>query len=296
MYELGLAHGLEKPVIIITQSLEELPFDLRAYRAIQYDVHFSRIGQLVIALQKCAYGFNDRSVSFSNPVTDFKPSAELPEVAYDLDSHEASASPSESLTTDETEELEPGFLDLQIMFDAAMEELTSCTQRVGEIARRSTDSMQSNLHDIEDAKKSQAPGVTLRLHQIAGSLSRELIEHATEMGALPARFRAAWSAFDSGSSRLFERVPVSNAEELKAANDFVVVIGEVIDNHRGLVQAMQSSASGTHAMRGISTDLNRASIIYERVLQTVKAEINSGEASLERLRTLIQTKIAAFGS
>lgn len=36
-YELGLAHAISKPVILITESEEDIPFDLRAIRIIKYD-------------------------------------------------------------------------------------------------------------------------------------------------------------------------------------------------------------------------------------------------------------------
>jgi len=36
-YELGLAHAIAKPAILVTQSMEDVPFDLRALRVIEYD-------------------------------------------------------------------------------------------------------------------------------------------------------------------------------------------------------------------------------------------------------------------
>src|SRR5437868_10767783 len=36
-YELGLAHALAKPAILVTESLDDIPFDLRGLRIIQYD-------------------------------------------------------------------------------------------------------------------------------------------------------------------------------------------------------------------------------------------------------------------
>jgi hypothetical protein len=36
-YELGLAHALAKPVILVTESIDDVPFDLRALRVIEYD-------------------------------------------------------------------------------------------------------------------------------------------------------------------------------------------------------------------------------------------------------------------
>jgi len=37
MYELGLSHGIRKPVILISQTIDDVPFDLRAIRCILYD-------------------------------------------------------------------------------------------------------------------------------------------------------------------------------------------------------------------------------------------------------------------
>ena len=37
LYELGLAHTIGKPVIMVSESLQDIPFDLRALRVIDYD-------------------------------------------------------------------------------------------------------------------------------------------------------------------------------------------------------------------------------------------------------------------
>lgn len=36
-YELGLAHAISKPVILIAKSLDDVPFDLRSIRVLIYD-------------------------------------------------------------------------------------------------------------------------------------------------------------------------------------------------------------------------------------------------------------------
>jgi hypothetical protein len=38
MYELGLAHAAVKPVIIVSNNIEDVPFDLRALRILIYDI------------------------------------------------------------------------------------------------------------------------------------------------------------------------------------------------------------------------------------------------------------------
>jgi hypothetical protein len=37
MYELGLAHAMQKPVVLLTQDIDDVPFDLRMIRCIVYD-------------------------------------------------------------------------------------------------------------------------------------------------------------------------------------------------------------------------------------------------------------------
>ena len=43
-YELGLAHASAKPAILVTASMEDIPFDLRALRIIEYDKSDPRWG------------------------------------------------------------------------------------------------------------------------------------------------------------------------------------------------------------------------------------------------------------
>lgn len=47
LYELGLAHAIAKPVIIVTESLDDIPFDLRALRVIEYDKNAHNWGEVL---------------------------------------------------------------------------------------------------------------------------------------------------------------------------------------------------------------------------------------------------------
>jgi hypothetical protein len=44
-YELGLAHALGKPAILVAESMDDIPFDLRALRIIVYDKNDPRWGE-----------------------------------------------------------------------------------------------------------------------------------------------------------------------------------------------------------------------------------------------------------
>lgn len=38
-YELGLAHAMKKPVVLVSSNQEDVPFDLQHIRVIYYDVY-----------------------------------------------------------------------------------------------------------------------------------------------------------------------------------------------------------------------------------------------------------------
>lgn len=72
LYELGVAHTLNKKCITITKDdLNCLPFDLKQYRSKNYDTHFTKFAQSIVYLRKHLEGAIDNSVEFGNPVADF---------------------------------------------------------------------------------------------------------------------------------------------------------------------------------------------------------------------------------
>lgn len=98
-YELGLAHAFRKPVILLTQSIEEIPFDLKSYRLLEYSTHFARIDKAKKQLARYAEGFLTGDIRFGSPVTDFYQGG--------APSHEAI----ESIRVDEPDSDDRGFLD-----------------------------------------------------------------------------------------------------------------------------------------------------------------------------------------
>ena len=48
-YELGLAHAMAKPAILVTASLSDVPFDLRALRVLEYDKNRPNWGDLLMS-------------------------------------------------------------------------------------------------------------------------------------------------------------------------------------------------------------------------------------------------------
>ena len=49
LYELGLAHALNKPVVLVSSNQEDVPFDLQHIRVIYYDMRDPFWGERLIA-------------------------------------------------------------------------------------------------------------------------------------------------------------------------------------------------------------------------------------------------------
>jgi chaperonin GroEL len=74
-YELGISHSLAKKTILLAQSVENVPFDLRAYRVIPYSADAEGLVKLGIDLWNTAAALVHRAGDLSNPVLDFLPAA-----------------------------------------------------------------------------------------------------------------------------------------------------------------------------------------------------------------------------
>lgn len=72
-YEVGIAHAIGKPVILVTQAIETLPFDLKPYRVVEYSVFFYRIEEARDQLARYAKQWLEGRLVAGNPVTDFLP-------------------------------------------------------------------------------------------------------------------------------------------------------------------------------------------------------------------------------
>lgn len=79
-YELGIAHALQKKVVLITQDIEELPFDLKSYRVIGYSTHFLRMNEARTELCELAREASQGTLPFGNPVKDYGDFKSLSEV------------------------------------------------------------------------------------------------------------------------------------------------------------------------------------------------------------------------
>jgi hypothetical protein len=84
-YELGIAHSFKKKVLQISQNIEDVPFDIRAYRTLLYDLNESKGKRISELIAQYSDPNNLNSILFGNPVTDYVSLSRQPTQQTQLD-------------------------------------------------------------------------------------------------------------------------------------------------------------------------------------------------------------------
>ena len=123
-YELGLAHALKKPVLLLTQSIDQVPFDLQSYRIFEYNTDFREINGAREYIKKSASGYLDNTLQFGSPVTDFLQNHVPAVVTTDINVSKTSRIPSNTPVDDR------GYIDHLIDINKSYSDLTSIMEGV----------------------------------------------------------------------------------------------------------------------------------------------------------------------
>jgi|CXWL01.1.fsa_nt_gi hypothetical protein len=171
-YELGLAHGLGKRVILLTQHVDELPFDLRSYRVIPYSTHFAEIAKARAQLLAVAKDALDDRIPFGSPMTDFLPAPTARKISSMSTNLESAPEPilGDAGILDHLVDMEEGFAKLNEIIAANTTDMTAIANAISETSERLTALTQSN-----------SPARTRRIVVI--TLAKQLLDYAELLAA-----------------------------------------------------------------------------------------------------------------
>jgi len=179
-YELGIAHGHHKPVIMLTQDISALPFDLRAYRVIPYSTHFAEIDETRAALKKIAVEAFSGNMSFGSPVTDFASVASN------------SAKKPLEVSVDATAPM--GSLDHLVSLEDGFKGMTEMMLGVASDTETLHPKMENFNKNLQTIAKSGAPDVARRAQRVMMIFSRELDSYAGEISSRNTAYAEALAA------------------------------------------------------------------------------------------------------
>jgi hypothetical protein len=213
-YELGVAHALRRRVVLLTQSIDQLPFDLRSYRVISYNTHFATIRSARHDLLAAAKGALDGSITFSSPVADYLP--------LTLNTFGPMAA---GLSQQDDEE--PGFLDhmvrLEEGFSTLGEVLTGIGARTTEINEH-TDKLSERL---PAAAADKTPGSAKRARDLVRGYSDELAAYARVLNNSVTEYRAQLKETEGALEAIVSAQTPSTDEEREQFREFLSILDGV---------------------------------------------------------------------
>ncbi len=268
-YELGIAHALNKKVILITQEIDELPFDLRSYRVIGYSTHFTKMNQAKKELSELALEAFNGTLPFGNPVKDFgniTPSSGVT----------ANALNSEKIETS-TEDL--GLFDYRIMLEDGFEELGSMLTEVGDkLANEVTPEITKTSEKINSGKLS-----TKQMRNIIRELAEHLQEYGIFLKPINEKYRVLLKDVESSLENMlsgdFEMENVEAEQELQNFLDILSGVEKsAFEGRQGFVCLIDTMESLTK----IEKNFNRAKTFMITELKTFVDNIDQTISVLAR--------------
>ncbi|MGZ5445108.1 MAG: hypothetical protein ACXW5U_24980 [Thermoanaerobaculia bacterium] len=174
MYELGVAHTMGKPTIMIAQSAANLPFDIGSYTVHEYPPTPERRSTTLQQLRQLAEAYRQGLIVFANPVTDFAPSvssalAPILKAGSPYSPHD--------------------FVD---DFEAAMTFIGSFDVRLSAIAKKHTRQLAVALPRIVATPRS---GLSLFDNEGVAEAADCTRSFAADLNDLSSEFHAAWDRF-----------------------------------------------------------------------------------------------------
>ncbi len=273
-YELGVAHALARPTVLLTQSVESLPFDLKSYRAVAYSTHFAEVDELTQRLTQIAEARAAGDVKFGSPVTDFLPAGEFGRAERTAEAEAEEGPPDE----DEP----PRFLDSLVDVEAAVQRMNDLFEQVADSTNAIGDKVARRGEQL-DSIDMGAHGATVRAQRITAAAAKDMREYARELDGIAAPLDETVERVTTHGWNVASSLSPDNAdqreqlEELKESMEVLLSGGR--EGREGLLEFRDSVASVT----GVTRDLDRASSAVRRSLARIIGAIETVEAFAERV-------------
>ncbi len=287
MYELGLAHGMRKPVVLLTQSIESAPFDLRAYRMTSYSPDFKSVTKLIEVIKEIGRGHKNGEVSFGSPVTDFAPIETMAGETVVVESREDDIK-SESQVVEG--DLGPGILDFQQQFIDVSEDLTQRLESIGESTQdfaRNLDARVVALNDLDP----NDPNLIKRRVATAASISKMISELAKKLQLESDPIRTSWEQIEEATDGFILESTIVTEEDKQAAHTLIDVISAFVSEVQTSIDALDGAKAEITPLASISRDLRGSVPQLTRAMDAIRNGLILGKSFGVRVISVLEDRL-----
>lgn len=310
-YELGLCHGLGIPTIMLAQSMEDVPFDLRSYKVQVYSTQFNEVQKLQQSLKDVSEKHKGGKVNFGNPIKDFHPKWSEKSDKVDSYVNEDNRDPiSNDLKTttnevikdnnaddnlaipEDEEDNEKGILDFLVQSAKAGEDID---QIFGDLAREILllgDRISAHAEKMTALTENPNLGTATQLHRTAMMAAANM---NTFSNYAEEKIPLAVEAIDLLIESNFEFANFLNPNDISQAQSF----SNFKETIEGLLISSREGLSGMFEFReivagliGLSKEINVASRRQVKVLSEIIGAMEKVEAFCIRALAVLDEKVS----
>lgn len=274
MYELGIAHSLNKKTVVITRDdLGKLPFDLKQYRAKGYSVHYKQFFELITYLKKQFTGAIDGSVVFSNPVMDFLDKNQMdPTKLY-----------SNKVTVANDSEDEKGFVDFLAEIEEDSEEMTGNILTMSAEMQEMNSGMNKSTAEIKRVQQAGGSGTASHTRKQANKVATLIETFSIKLRSHNENNAILWNRIERNTLGLLENKYASAdtnksslVKYLKSLHKLKLSVIFSADAFKGTREAFRGSI-------GLQRSLNQAIRFVIEDMDNYMTFCNQMIASIERI-------------
>jgi hypothetical protein len=259
-YEVGIAHGMGRRVVLLTQAVDDLPFDLRSNRVIPYNTHFSAIKNARNALLEVARGAASGTLQFGSPVSDYGGASRLAREAPVPEEE------GELGLVDHLIELEDGFGELAEFVQRITDRTTEVTQQTNVFSEKLT-----ILSQGSESGRMKAARSLMRGYAIA------LIDFGKGVDAATRAYDTKLEGIEASLTYVVNVQSVNTSEDLASLRNFLTVLEGVekqADSGRAAYASLADTMSGLPVMEKILDGARKTAISrVRRFVQSIDATI-----------------------
>ena len=286
LYELGIAHGLMKPTIMLTQDIGQLPFDLRSYRVVIYSVRYDEVGSLQTALRDVAQSHHRGEVEFGNPVKDFAP--ELLAIRTKPTVEEGSL----EITGEEPEE-SSGLLGFVHAALASLERISQHTNRVNAYTAALTGAIQARAAELQVANALGGPGAAAQQQRIVVSVGSHVSDFLRKLDADILHYESARNTFADSSAGIVGMARIDDPDYRRVAMEFRDTLAELRTGIEADLEGMQGFRTSISQLRDLrlNRDLNQSLREADLALTNAIELFTTQDSYLSRIVNILDERL-----
>ena len=274
-YELGIAHGLKRDVILLTQEIGNLPFDLKSYRVVEYSLLLRDARRASTRLQSLAEEARRGLAQFGNPVSDFLVAA------------------SESRGTHDQQEIEKplGIIDYQEKFEACSGQITSAISEVGDRTEAFGAVLREGTASLEDLRSRSSRPSPKQIRAALAPVTEEVDDYAKDLSRHNSTYEKLLPDLESSIDGLLHGQAIETVEQREELATALDSIERSIEAFQGGIDGTQTLKDAVDEMPNIEKNLYSANRKLSQELHRFTANIEQTRAIAQRAVELGRTRL-----